>query len=170
MTEQFSDADLNVGDLTTIIEEFTTIFIRLPSVEKLSFTSLSVLHTLSRKGPMRLTDLTVTEQMTQPAITQLVRRLEDDGLVERQTDPRDARAVLIQLTPRGAQIVEVRHAARVNQLSSLLDRLSQDERQSIAEALPALAHAVELGRKAELPLHPRSSTNTQQHPLEQTKE
>src|SRR5690348_11136600 len=104
MTDHFSDADLNVGDLTTVIEEFTTIFIRLPSVEKLSFTSLSVLHTLSRKGPMRLTDLTVTEQMTQPAITQMVRRLEDDGLVERQTDPRDARVVLIQLTPRGAQI------------------------------------------------------------------
>src|SRR5215469_16297155 len=124
--------DLNVRDLTTIIEEFTTIFIRLPSVERLSFTTLSVLHTLSRKGPMRLTGLTTTEQMTQPAITQMVRRLEQDGLVERRADPRDARAVLVSLTARGAQIVEVRRAARVKQLADLLDRLPQEERETIA--------------------------------------
>jgi DNA-binding MarR family transcriptional regulator len=162
MTEYFADPDLNVGDLTTIIEEFTTIFIRLPSVERLSFTTLSVLHTLSRKGPMRLTALTATEQMTQPAITQMVKRLEDDGLVERRADPRDARAVLVQLTTRGAQIIEVRHSARVQQLTSLLDRLPQEERGAIAAALPALAHAIELGRKAELPLHPRPSASIAQ--------
>ncbi len=154
MTDHSSNPDLHVDALTTIIEEFTTIFIRLPSVERLSFTTLSVLHTLSRKGPLRLTELTATEQMTQPAITQMVRRLEDDGLVERRADPRDARAVLIQLTPRGAQIVATRRAARVQQLTGLLDRLSAQERAAIAAALPALAHAIELGRNAELPLHP----------------
>ena len=163
MTEHFSDPDLNVSDLTTIIEEFTTIFIRLPSVERLSFTTLSVLHTLSRKGPLRLTELTATEQMTQPAITQIVRRLEDDGLVERQADPRDGRAVLIQLTTRGAQIVEARRAARVERLNSLLDRLSPEERATIAAAMPALAHAIELERTPELPLHPRLSASPEQH-------
>ncbi|GHO59404.1 MarR family transcriptional regulator [Ktedonobacter robiniae] len=163
MGDHFSDADLNVSDLTTIIEEFTTIFIRLPSVERLSFTTLSVLHTLSRKGSMRLTELTATEQMTQPAITQMVRRLEHDGLVKRRADPRDARAVLLQLTTRGAQIIEVRHAARVKQLTSLLDQLPQEERGAIAAALPALAHTIELGRKAELPLHPLPSASGEQH-------
>jgi DNA-binding MarR family transcriptional regulator len=162
MTEHFSDPDLNVGELTTIIEEFTTIFIRLPSVERLSFTTLSVLHTLSRKGPMRLTALTATEQMTQPAITQMVRRLEDDGLVERRADPRDGRVVLVQLTMRGAQIIDARRAARVQQLASLLDRLPQAERETIATALPALAHMVELGRNSELPLHPRPSESPEE--------
>jgi DNA-binding MarR family transcriptional regulator len=163
MTEHISDADLNVGDLTTIIEEFTTIFIRLPSVERLSFTTLSVLHTLSRKGALRLTELTATEQMTQPAITQMVRRLEQDGLIERRIDPRDARAVLLQLTTRGAEIIEVRHEARVKQLTNLLDRLPPEERQAIAAALPALAHAIELGRSPELPLHPHLSESLIQH-------
>src|SRR5215469_6420151 len=144
MTDHFADPDLNVRDLTTIIEEFTTIFIRLPSVERLSFTTLSVLHTLSRKGPMRLTELTGTEQVTQPAITQLVRRLEDDGMLERRADPRDARAVLVQLTTRGAQIIEARRTARVEWLTGLLDRLSPEERAAIAFAVPALAHAIDL--------------------------
>lgn len=163
MKEHFSDPDLDVSELTTIIEEFTTIFIRLPSVERLSFTTLSVLHTLSRKGPLRLTELTATEQMTQPAITQMVQRLERDGLLERRADPRDARAVLIQLTPRGAQIVEARRAARVQQLASLFHRLPLEEREAIAAAVPALAHAIELGRTAELPLHPSASESIEQH-------
>ncbi len=162
MTEHFSEPDLNVRDLTTIIEEFTTIFIRLPSVEKLSFTTLSVLHTLSRKGPMRLTELTATEQMTQPAITQMVRRLEGDGMLERRTDPHDARAVLIQLTTRGAQVIATRHAARVERLTTLLAHLSPEERAAIAAALPALAHAIELERSPELPLHPRLSADSEQ--------
>ena len=163
MTEQFSDPDLSVSDLTTIIEEFTTIFIRLPSVERLSFTTLSVLHTLSRKGPMRLTELTATEQMTQPAITQMVKRLEQDGLVERQTDPRDARAVLIRLTTSGAQIIEARRIARVERLTSLLDHLSPEERVAIAAAMPALAHAIELERTPQMPLYPRHSQGPEQH-------
>ena len=169
MTDHFPDPDLNVMDLTTIIEEFTTIFIRLPLVERLSFTTLSVLHTLSRKGPMRLTELTATEQMTQPAITQMVRRLEEDGLLERRADPRDARAVLVQLTPRGALVIETRHAARVERLSSLLDILSAEERATIAAAMPALAHAIELERTPELPLHPRS-TSSPRHSTERLKE
>src|SRR6266851_1144876 len=163
MTDHFSDPNLNVRDLTTIIEEFTTIFIRLPSVERLSFTTLSVLHTLSRKGPMRLTELTATEQMTQPAITQMVRRLEDDGLLERRADKSDGRTVLVQLTTRGAQVIEARRAARVERLASLLDRLSPEERAAIACALPALAHTIELGRSPELPLRPHSSVGTRQH-------
>jgi DNA-binding MarR family transcriptional regulator len=159
MTDHIPDPDLNVRDLTTIIEEFTTIFIRLPSVERLSFTTLSVLHTLSRKGPMRLTELTATEQMTQPAITQMVRRLEDDGLLERRADPRDGRAILVQLTPRGTQIIDTRRAARVERLAGLLDRLSSEERAAIASAVPALAHAIELERTPQLPLHPRPTAN-----------
>lgn len=163
MTDYLPDPDLEVRNLTTIIEEFTTIFIRLPSVARLSFTTLSVLHTLSRKGPMRLTELTATEQMTQPAITQMVRRLEDDGLLERRADPYDGRAVLVQLTTRGAQIIEARRAARVERLTSLLDRLPLEERTAIASAVPALAHAIELERTPVLPLHPRPIASLERH-------
>jgi DNA-binding MarR family transcriptional regulator len=152
MTDEVSDPDLNVRDLTTIMEAFTTIFIRFPLVERLSFTTLSVLHTLSRKSPMRMTEVTATERRTQPAITHMVKRLEDDGLVERRADPHDGRAVLIQRSARGAQIIEAPRLARVERLASLLGCLSREERATIAAALPALAHAIELERTPEPPL------------------
>ena len=46
---------LDVDRLVTVIEDFNTVFIRLASVQKLNFSALSVLHSLSRGGPMRLT-------------------------------------------------------------------------------------------------------------------
>ncbi len=163
MVHHFSDADLNVSDFTTVIEDFASIFIRLPSVEKLSFTTLSVLHTLSRKGPMRLNEMTATEQLTQPAITQMVRRLEHDGLVERRPDPSDGRAVLVHLTTLGAHVVEARHADRVTQLTRFVEHLSPEEQRAIASALPALARVVELGRNASSPLPPQANASIEQH-------
>jgi DNA-binding MarR family transcriptional regulator len=135
---------LDVDELTTVIEDFNTLFIRLPTVRRLGFSSLSVLHTLARRGPMRLTALTATEQLTQPALTSLVTRLEHDGLVERRADPSDGRAVLVALTATGAHVVHSRHADRVARLAQLVARLDGDARDAIASSVPALRRIIEL--------------------------
>jgi DNA-binding MarR family transcriptional regulator len=139
-----TDRTLNVDELTTVIEDFNTIFIRLPSVRRFSFSTLSVLHTLSRNGPLRLTDLTATEQLKQPALTSLVAKLERDGLVSRRPDPRDGRAVLLSLTQKGRRIVRSRHADRVAKLSRLVDRLNDEERDVLAGSARVLARLIEI--------------------------
>ncbi|MEV8022727.1 MarR family transcriptional regulator [Streptomyces sp. NPDC086554] len=136
--------ELDTSELATVMAEFTRRSIRLPTTEKHSFTTLSVLHTLTHKGPMRLTALKVTEQITQPAITQLVNRLQQDGLVERRPDPDDRRAVLVQVTPAGARIIRTRHADRVRQFSLFAEALTPEERHAIGAALPALARMAAL--------------------------
>lgn len=137
--------ELDADELAAAVEEFNGFYIRLPSVRRLSFTTLSVLHTLSRRSPLRLGELTATEQVTQSAITQIVTRLERDGLVERRPDPRDGRAVLVHITPAGAEVVAARRADRVARLAPILDKLSAEERAAIAAALPALRRIAELG-------------------------
>jgi DNA-binding MarR family transcriptional regulator len=91
--------------------------------------------------------LTASEQVTQPAITQIVTKLERDGLVEREPDPSDGRAILVHVTAAGAEIVNGRRADRVAHLTALADRLTPDERAAIAAALPALARLVELNER-----------------------
>ncbi|MGW1911681.1 MarR family winged helix-turn-helix transcriptional regulator [Streptomyces sp. NPDC002076] len=143
-----SNTDLDVGDLTRAIENFNRYYIRLPAVQKLSFTTLSVLDTLACSGPKRLTELTKTEQMSQPGLTQLVTRLERDGLVERRPDPTDGRAVLVHITDRGRKIGQVRREDRGRHLNPLIAQLTPAERQAIAAALPALTRLAELGAEA----------------------
>ncbi|WP_309299647.1 MarR family transcriptional regulator [Paenibacillus tyrfis] len=137
--------ELNVSDFAMAFEELTRLFIRMPSIEKLSFTTLSVLHTLSLRSPMRLSELIATEQVTQSAITQLVTRLERDGLVERRPDPSDGRAVLIHITPQGASVIDSRRSERIMRIAKLIERLSPEERAAIASALPALTRLAEFG-------------------------
>jgi len=140
--------ELNVSDFALVFEDLTRIFIRLPSIEKLSFTTLSVLHTLSRKSPMRLTELTANEQITQSAITQLVTRLERDGLVERRPDPNDGRVVQVHITALGANVIDSRRLDRMVQLTKFIEGLTLEEERAIASAIPALRRLVELGNNS----------------------
>lgn len=136
--------ELDPDELADAVEEFNGFFIRLPAVQQLSFTTLSVLHTLSRRSPLRLGELTAIEQVTQSAITQLVTRLERDGLVERRPDPRDGRGVLVHITGAGLAVVAARRADRVARLAPILDLLTEGERAAIAAALPAFRRIAEL--------------------------
>ncbi len=135
---------LSTVELADVIGAFTRMNIRLPTVDRLSFTTLSVLHTLATRGPQRIADLAAGEQVTQPAVTQIVNRLVRDGLVTRTTDPDDRRAARIEITTAGAAVVARRRDSRLAHLDRLVDRLTARERAAIAQALPALARIVEL--------------------------
>jgi DNA-binding MarR family transcriptional regulator len=120
--------------------------IRWLSPPGLSLTSAATLATLERTGPTRLTALAASEGVSQPAMTQLVARLEEGGLVSRSADPADGRAVQVQLTYAGRDLVGRRRAIRANRLSGLLSRLSAADQEALAAALPAIAALTALDR------------------------
>jgi DNA-binding MarR family transcriptional regulator len=130
------------------IEDFNTVFIRLASVQRLSFSALSVLHRLSGGGPMRLTDLLATEQIKQPALTSLVFKLEASGLVSRRPDPSDGRAVLLSLTEAGEEIVQSRRADRVAKLARLVDQLDDHDQAVLADVQEVLSRLVAIAHDA----------------------
>ena len=133
--------------LARSIEDFNTVFIRIPAVDRLSFTSLSVLHTLSRAGACRLSDLVGTEQIKQPALTAAVAKLERDGLVRRSPDPSDGRASMLSLTAAGRSIVSRRRANRVEGLRRLVDRLPPADRERLLGIADVFDQIVELAGK-----------------------
>jgi DNA-binding MarR family transcriptional regulator len=124
--------------------------IRWLSPPGMSLTTAATLGTLARSGPTRLTVLAATERVTQPAMTQLVRRLEDQGLAIRRADPADGRVVHVQITDAGLEVVARRRAIRAERLSSLLSRLSQADQDSLAAAVPAMDALVSAQRDGQL--------------------
>jgi DNA-binding MarR family transcriptional regulator len=102
-----------------------------------------VLARLTRDGPQRLTDLAAGEGLSQPGMTQLIGRLERDGLVRRTASTADRRGVLVAVTGAGRALVERRRAERAAALHELLGRLDAEDQAAIAGALPALARLVE---------------------------
>jgi DNA-binding MarR family transcriptional regulator len=70
--------------------------------DDISMREYDVLYTLSKcDGPLRLSDLNRHVLLSQPALSRLVDRLADRGLVERHADAADGRCVLLSLTEAG---------------------------------------------------------------------
>ncbi|WIV56422.1 MarR family winged helix-turn-helix transcriptional regulator [Amycolatopsis nalaikhensis] len=115
---------------------------RLP--RDMSLTSAATLATLDRTGPRRITDLAAVEGVTQPAMTALVRNMEEAGLVERRGDASDKRVTLVCLTEAGASYVRTRQQAGVYAFERLIGELTGDEIEALVAALPALKHLAEL--------------------------
>jgi DNA-binding MarR family transcriptional regulator len=101
-----------------------------------------LLNRVSREGPARLTALACKEGVSQPSMTQLIQRLERQGLVTRLADPDDGRVALVAITQAGQDLLDDRKRTRRERLTVLLSTLSSEQqfalRLSAHVALPIL--------------------------------
>ena len=85
--------------------------------EDVSMREYDVLYTLSKcPEPLRMTDLNRHVLLSQPALSRLVDRLAERGLLERGSDPADGRGVRLSLTDAGRAVqrkIGRRHARSV---------------------------------------------------------
>ena len=87
--------------------------------DELTLNEYDVLYALKKAGcALRQSELTKQVLLSQPALSRLVERLEQRGLVRRSSDERDRRGVLVELTDAGAaaqQRIGARHARSVEE-------------------------------------------------------
>lgn len=111
---------------------------RLTRYDGMSLTSLATLATLERRGPTRVGELADSENVSQPAMTQLVSRLQLRGLLDRQPDAVDRRAVVVVLTDDGRDLLDDLRGARARQLADRMMILDPADRAALIDALPAI--------------------------------
>ena len=124
--------------LATDFERIVGLFRSLSPAGGLSMTAAATLAGVERLGPQRLTLLAAREGVTQPAMTQLISRLEESGLVRREPSPDDGRVVLVAITELGQATLARRRSARAERLAGIIAQLSPGHRDALAAALPAL--------------------------------
>jgi DNA-binding MarR family transcriptional regulator len=97
--------------------------------DEVSMREYDVLYTLSKcREPINMTELNRHVLLSQPALSRLVDRLAERGLVERRSDPADGRGVRLSLTEAGRarqRDIGRRHARGVNR--AMTARLSRGE-------------------------------------------
>jgi DNA-binding MarR family transcriptional regulator len=116
------------------INRLATQRARLP----LPFAQARLLSTIEDQGPTRISDLAALDHCSQPTMTTQVRRLEDGGYVSRTVDATDARAVLIEITPRGIETLRQVRVDRGAAIDPYLERLDATDRQVLGEAVQVL--------------------------------
>jgi DNA-binding MarR family transcriptional regulator len=99
---------------------------------------LRALRVLSRNGPLRLSRLSGKLHIAPRSATEVTDALESRGLVERQPDPSDRRATLVQLTGPGQAVLEAIRAARGSEAERLFGQLSPADQADLARILGQL--------------------------------
>lgn len=113
--------------------------------QELTRTEASVLATLARRGPLRLSELAECEGVNPTMLSRIVAKLEHADLLHRSPDPADGRAARVELTRPGRAVHERHRAERTRLLTDRLAALPAGRATQLLAALPALeALAAEL--------------------------
>jgi DNA-binding MarR family transcriptional regulator len=107
------------------------------------FAQARLLSTIEDKGEARISDLAALDHCSQPTMTTQVRRLEDAGMVSRTTDPTDARAVRIRITPEGVAALRQARLDRGAAVDPYLEMLPETDRDVLAQAVDVMRRLVE---------------------------
>jgi DNA-binding MarR family transcriptional regulator len=101
----------------------------------LTASQLGLLLSLSEHPGCRVQDTAERLDLTAPTISIGVRRLEKMGLVQRDEDPDDQRAVCLYLSPQGRKIASKARSLRAAKLETILGVLTVDEQESLLTML-----------------------------------
>ena len=99
---------------------------------------LSALASVERLGLATLGELAAVERVQPPSMTRIVSRLEELGLVTRETDEVDRRVARARLTAAGTKFLQRNRTRRNAYLAARLGKLDAAETEALVAALPVL--------------------------------
>jgi len=109
--------------------------------ESISIPQFRLLVVLSSRGQQKVTELAVALGVNPSTATRTLDRLIEAGLVDRQTNPRSRREMLISLTQEGQRLVGEVTRRRREEIAAIVERMPQTHQRGIVRALNAFSQA-----------------------------
>jgi DNA-binding MarR family transcriptional regulator len=107
----------------------------------LSMPQFGILMQLHYRGNCGVSDIGERFDITNAAASQLVEKLVQSGLIQREEDPTDRRAKLLNLTDKGRQWIQQGIEERYRWVDQLAAKLTAEERAKVDEALQIMTQA-----------------------------
>lgn len=101
----------------------------------LSMPQFGILMQLHYRKDCGVSDISERFDITSAAASQLVDKLVQSGLIQRQEDPSDRRAKLLNLTEKGREFIQQGMEERYRWVNQLAGKLNAEEREKVIEAL-----------------------------------
>jgi DNA-binding MarR family transcriptional regulator len=154
MVEQ-PDRNVAADDSAEGLEQAAILVVRYLSDRAApNLTALMTLSTLEREGPARVTTLAAAAGIGQPSMTQMLQRLERQGLVTRVEDPEDGRVALVRLSETGRALRSDQQRDRRDQLAVLLSALPAEDEATLnlamRVALPIIGRLIDQAHRSRL--------------------
>ena len=84
---------------------------------------------------IKVSEISRLLHVTSPSVTQLLKSLEANGLIERHIDPADRRAVGVRLTEKGEGVTRQAMEGMTRSLQGLIEYLGEEESDQLIELL-----------------------------------
>lgn len=111
--------------------------------EQLPMAQVELLQRLADEPGLRLRELARRHRLAANTVSTLVQQLVTSGLVSRDPDPDDRRAVVLRLTKEGERRLQEWLGAHEDRLTTALGTLSPSDRRKVGAAVPPLRRLVE---------------------------
>lgn len=136
--------ELLAGELRVLIGKLKRRFREQAHLGDLTWSQVSVLSRLERRGPATVTSLAQAEGMRPQSMGATVAVLEAAGLVSGTPDPDDGRRTILSLTDSSREWIRAGRAAREDWLSRTIQaKLTSAEQEELARAIPLLERLAE---------------------------
>jgi len=107
----------------------------------LSMQQFGILMQLHHHGECGVSGLSEHFDISNAAVSQLVDKLVQSGLLQREEDPRDRRAKSLNLTEKGKELIQRGIEERYRGVDQLVGKLTAEERAKVTEALNIMTEA-----------------------------
>lgn len=124
-----------LGLRSMMINQF---FAQYMELDVLTYSQASVLALLLNQQPLRLTDLANALRVRPPSMTELIGRMEQLGWVQKSSMAHDRRGVEVTMTEKGRALIQALERKQLVMLSQRIALLSDEEKNTIEQALPIL--------------------------------
>ena len=123
--------------------QFTTLKELFDLSVNISISQFYVLLAVFHDNGCKMRALAEEMSLTPATITGLVDRLERRGLVRRQHDKQDRRAIIVWLAEKGREFMLDFEKKKNEYLATVLKKVSPEIREKLVHSLRALEHAIE---------------------------
>lgn len=97
-----------------------------------------VLRVLHEDGPMEPTRISEQACLLLPSLTRILQKLEDKKLIRRKRDKVDRRRQNVQISPKGASLIEANLAKNLELLEGVRDRMGEEKYDTLLDLLNEL--------------------------------
>lgn len=109
----------------------------------LSYSQMELIWFVRNHPGRHLQDVADGLSLTPPTVSVSIRRMEEEGWIERRADPDDGRATCIFLTEKSAEAIQNLIAAQVKGVQVFLSQLSGEEQQQLLSVMEKAIEGVE---------------------------
>ena len=140
---------ISTPDLIQTIRQFMDIIMHHSMRERghfakatgLSMPQFGILMQLHYRQNCGISDLSDRFDITNAAASQLVDKLVQSGLIQREEDPQDRRVKRLNLTKKGKALIQQGIEERYRWVNQLAENLNAEERAKVAEAVSIMIQA-----------------------------